>query len=69
MDFLTLFIALTLPFLLRDFSGAHLGITAAKTVMMFFSFEVLIGELRGELHQLAYGTMLALAVVAIRGFL
>ncbi len=70
MDFLTLFIALAIPLLTRDFSkDARLGIIAAKTVMLFFSFEVLIGEMRGETKPLAYTTMAALALVAVRGLI
>jgi UDP-GlcNAc:undecaprenyl-phosphate GlcNAc-1-phosphate transferase len=69
-DFLILFIALIVPSL----PGAHLqdyrmGLFAAKLIALFFSYEVLIGELRGELNGLSLITIAALLVVYIRGIL
>ena len=52
MDFLILVIALVVPNLPDTFlSGLRLGDIAVKTIVMFFSFEVLTGELRGELRR------------------
>lgn len=68
MDFLILFIALTVPFVL----GLKLGDTAvgsisAKIIVLFFSLEVLIGELRGHVSRLASWTFLMLAIIGVRG--
>jgi len=38
-------------------------------VVLFFVFEVLAGELRGALSRLGFATAIALAVVAVKGFL
>src|SRR5271157_520682 len=68
MDFLILFLALVLPELLRDYVEVKdLKIIAAKTVMFFFSFEVLMGELRGKLNGLAMAGILSLLAVIVRG--
>lgn len=67
MDFLILFLALALPELLRDYVEVKdLKIMAAKTVMLFFSFEVLMGELRQKIGPVAWSTVGALVLVAGR---
>ena len=49
MDFLILVIALVVPNLPDTFiSGLRMGDIAVKTIVMFFSFEVLTGELRAR---------------------
>lgn len=68
MDFLIIFLVLIVPFI----SGAYLqyknfGLIVAATIMLFFSFEVLIGELRGQLNRLALLTSASLLVVVLRG--
>jgi UDP-GlcNAc:undecaprenyl-phosphate GlcNAc-1-phosphate transferase len=68
MDFLILVIALVVPNLPDTFiSGLRLGDIAVKTIVMFFSFEVLTGELRGELRKISVGVLAALALLAVRG--
>ena len=68
MDFLIIFLALVLPELLRDYVEVKdLKIIAAKTVMFFFSFEVLTGELRGKLNKLALLSVPSLTLVIVRG--
>jgi UDP-GlcNAc:undecaprenyl-phosphate/decaprenyl-phosphate GlcNAc-1-phosphate transferase len=68
MDFLIIFIALVLPELLRDYVEVKdLRAVAAKTVMFFFSFEVIMGELRGKLNNLALASIPPLAFVIVRG--
>ncbi len=69
MDFLIIFLVLIVPFI----SGAYLqyknfGLIVAATIMLFFSFEVLIGELRDRLNRLALLTSASLLVVVMRGF-
>lgn len=68
MDFLILFIALVVPNL-PDFAAGieHMGMIAVKMIAFFFSYEVLIGELRGETRKLAVGTVVALLVVGVKG--
>ncbi len=68
MDFLILVIALVVPNLPDSFiSGLSLGDIAVKTIVLFFGFEVLIGELRGELRKLTVGMVAALALLVVRG--
>ena len=70
LDFLILVIALVVPNLpdpqIRSF---NMGLLAAKIIVMFFSFEVLLGELRGELNRLAVSTLAALLIVVIKGLI
>jgi UDP-GlcNAc:undecaprenyl-phosphate/decaprenyl-phosphate GlcNAc-1-phosphate transferase len=69
-DFLTIFIAFALPFLPGTFFQAHkLGTFAARMVVFFFSFEVLLGELRGQLHWVGWSTIAALLAVGVKGML
>ncbi|MBP7527631.1 MAG: undecaprenyl/decaprenyl-phosphate alpha-N-acetylglucosaminyl 1-phosphate transferase [Syntrophorhabdaceae bacterium] len=70
MDFLIVFVAIIAPFVSGVY-GQHKQVTfvAAKTVMLFFSFEVLIGELRGEYKRLVVFTMCSLAVIIVRGLM
>jgi UDP-GlcNAc:undecaprenyl-phosphate GlcNAc-1-phosphate transferase len=68
-DFLILFIALVVPNLPDVWiRSQRLGLFAAKMIVLFFSYEVLIGELRGNLGRLALATMAALAVIGVRAF-
>ena len=69
MDFLILFIALVVPNLPDEhIQSFHMGLIAAKTIAMFFSFEVMVGELRKDLHKLVPYVMIALVIVVIRGY-
>ncbi|HUJ70295.1 MAG TPA: MraY family glycosyltransferase [Syntrophorhabdales bacterium] len=68
MDFLILFMALVFPYLLGAYLPVKgLPIVVAKTIMFFFAYEVVMGELRGRLDGLALISAPALLVVAIRG--
>ncbi len=70
MDFLILFIALVVPHALsRYLHIENLTVIAAKTVMFYFSYEVLIGEMRGKLTKLAAASMLPLLTVVARGLM
>jgi len=69
MDFLILFIALVVPNLPDEhIQSFHMGLIAAKTIAMFFTFEVMLGELRTDMHKLLPYVMIALVVVVIRGY-
>ena len=70
MDFLILFMALVLPYLLGAYLPVKgLPIVVAKTIMFFFGYEVVMGELRGRLDGLALASAPALLVAAIRGLI
>jgi UDP-GlcNAc:undecaprenyl-phosphate GlcNAc-1-phosphate transferase len=70
MDFLILFIALVAPYVAGTYTThKEIGAVAAKTIMLFFSYEVLIGELRGKFDKLTFATVCTLIVVSARGFL
>jgi len=68
MDFLILFIALVVPNLPdTQIQSYHMGLIAAKIIVLFFTYEVLIGELRGKLSRLGFTTIAALVIIAVRG--
>ncbi len=68
LDFLVVFIILLVPNLpntaVQDF---HLGLVAAKIVILFYSYEVLIGELRQKPYSLPVST--AVLMVGIKSLL
>ncbi len=67
MDFLILFVATVVPNLPDvHIQSYHLGFMATKIIVFFFSYEVLIGEMRGELDRIGISTMAALALIALR---
>jgi UDP-GlcNAc:undecaprenyl-phosphate GlcNAc-1-phosphate transferase len=69
MDFLILFVALVVPYLpdekIRDW---QMGLVAAKIVVLFFTYEVLKGELRTGTKKLTVAAILALVIISLRGF-
>ena len=68
IDFLILVIALVLPNLPDpQIQSTGMGFLATKIIVFFFSFEVLIGELRGKLTQLSMANVVALLVVSLKG--
>jgi UDP-GlcNAc:undecaprenyl-phosphate GlcNAc-1-phosphate transferase len=70
MDFLILFIALVVPNLPDEtIQSYQMGLLAAKVIVLYFSFEVLIGELRGDVKKLLVWTLAVLAVVIVRGLM
>ena len=70
MDFLILFIALVVPNLpVEEIQSYRLGLIAAKMITLFFSYEVLMGELRGKFGKLAIFTTVSLGIVSIRSTL
>ena len=67
-DFLILFMVLGVSLLPGDYAKEyHLGAIAARIAALFFSYEVLIGELRDKLGPLTWSTVAALFLVAARG--
>jgi len=70
MDFLILFIALVVPNLPDErIQSYHMGLVAAKIIVLFFSYEVLIGELREDLKRLVLATIPVMVVMAVRGWM
>jgi UDP-GlcNAc:undecaprenyl-phosphate GlcNAc-1-phosphate transferase len=68
LDFLIFFTALAAPTIAGMYSEyGQLGNMVAKTIMFYFGFEVLIGELRGSFGKLTIMTLATLLVVVIRG--
>jgi UDP-GlcNAc:undecaprenyl-phosphate GlcNAc-1-phosphate transferase len=69
MDFLIIFIALVVPNLPDERIQAwQMGFVAAKIVVLFFTYEVLKGELRLDTKRLGITGIMALMVIGIRGF-
>jgi UDP-GlcNAc:undecaprenyl-phosphate GlcNAc-1-phosphate transferase len=69
LDFLIFFTALAAPTIAGMYTQhSQLGTIVAKTIMFYFSYEVLIGELRGSLGKLAFMTTATLLVVVVRSF-
>ena len=69
LHFIILFIALIVPNLPDEqIKSYEMGLMATKIIVLFFSCEILMGELRAELKKIALITLLALIVTAVRGF-
>lgn len=70
LDFIILFLAVIVPNLPGLGIGPeHLGHVAVKVIILLFSFEVLLGEMRGRLRGAAVTTMIALAVFGLKGLM
>jgi len=70
MDFLILFVALVIPNLPDPkIQSFHMGMMATKVIVLLFSYEVWICELRERLGRAESSTIAALLVLAVRGFL
>lgn len=70
MDFLILFIALVIPNIPDEqIRSYQMGMVAAKIICVYFGFEVLIGELRGEYERISNVIVLTLLVICGRGFM
>ena len=68
-DFLILFIALVVPNLPEEqIRSHHLGLVAARMIVLFFAYEVLMGELRGKVSRVGLPIIAALAIITVRGF-
>ncbi len=70
LDFLIVALAVVAPNLPeQNLQAYHLGLVAAQTIILYFSCEVLMAELRGKYGGLALGTGAALLVLSIKGFM
>jgi UDP-GlcNAc:undecaprenyl-phosphate GlcNAc-1-phosphate transferase len=69
MDFLIIFIAVIVPNLPDPLiQSYHLGLLPVEIIVMLFSYEVLIKELRGKFDALTVSTVITLVLIGIRGF-
>ncbi|MCP3871811.1 MAG: undecaprenyl/decaprenyl-phosphate alpha-N-acetylglucosaminyl 1-phosphate transferase [Desulfobacteraceae bacterium] len=70
LDILVVIVILVFPNLpTLHLSELNAGITLAKALVLFFSYDVLIGELRGLSDFLAKPTICILIVLVLRGFI
>lgn len=70
VDFLILFIALVVPNLPDEqIRSLHMGLVAAKIIVLFFSFEVIVGELRGQSNRFGLSAIVAMVIIGVRGLL
>jgi UDP-GlcNAc:undecaprenyl-phosphate GlcNAc-1-phosphate transferase len=68
LDFLILFIAVGLPLFPGTFlQSPRAGFLAARIIVLFFSYEVLMGELRGDMRWPGGTTVVALALLGVKG--
>jgi len=66
MDFLIIMLALVVPNLAEQkIQEYQVGLTAAKILLLYFSFEVLQSEMRGKLNRLALWSAASLLAMAI----
>ena len=69
LDFLIVVIAVLVPNLPEQGLQAYnLGLVAAKIIILYFSYEVLLAEIRMRYDRVMVGTLAALAVVFLKGF-
>ena len=70
LDFLILLLAVGVPNMPeRSFQEYQLGMIAAKIIILYFSFEVVLAELRKEFDRFAAVTGVALLLLFVRGIL
>ncbi|HEX7513101.1 MAG TPA: undecaprenyl/decaprenyl-phosphate alpha-N-acetylglucosaminyl 1-phosphate transferase, partial [Candidatus Methylomirabilis sp.] len=70
LDFLILLLAIGIPNMPeRSLQEYQLGLIAAKIIILYFSFEVLMAEMRREFDRFAVVTGVALLVLFVRGIL
>ena len=70
LDFLVFVLAVVFPILPnQNFGDYHVGIIAAKIIIFYFCYEVLMAELRGEYRKVAFSTLAVLALLVVRGLL
>ncbi len=68
MDYIILFLALVLPNMSSSLTQSYkIGSLSAKIIAFYFSYEVLVGELRAETRSIALTNSAVLVMVAARG--
>lgn len=69
MDFLILLLALVVPNLPDErIKSWQMGLIATKIIAMFFTYEILKGELRFSTKKLEITAVIALLIISVRGF-
>ena len=53
----------------QNLRAYSMGLVAAKTIVFYFSLEVLMAEQRGRHESLAAGTVAALAILLVKGWI
>jgi UDP-GlcNAc:undecaprenyl-phosphate GlcNAc-1-phosphate transferase len=67
MDFLIIILALVAPNMPDEkIQEYQLGLMAAKIILLYFSYEVLLAELRGKYNRVALATVASLLVLAVK---
>jgi UDP-GlcNAc:undecaprenyl-phosphate GlcNAc-1-phosphate transferase len=67
MDFLIIILAVAMPNLpVQQIQEYHFGLVAAKIILLYFSFEVLMAEQRGNLKRITIATVVALVALAAK---
>ena len=67
MDFLIIILALVVPNLPdQKIQEYRLGLIAAKIILLYFSYEVLLAELRGKYNRVALATVASLLLLTIK---
>ena len=67
MDFLIFFIVFIVSIVPDQRIQSHLGMLTSKIIVLFFSYEVLVGELRDKLAGLSLAVLATVSVIALRG--
>ena len=67
MDFLVLFVEVGIFFLPELWAGFRLS--AIKTIILFFTYEIIMGESRDKIGTVALSAVIAFSIVAVRGLL
>lgn len=67
MDFLIIILALVVPNMPdQKIQEYQLGLMAAKIILLYFSYEVLLAELRGKYNRVALATVASLLLLAVK---
>jgi UDP-GlcNAc:undecaprenyl-phosphate GlcNAc-1-phosphate transferase len=67
MDFLIIILALVAPNMPdQKIQEYQLGLMAARIILLYFSYEVLLAELRGKFNRVAFATMASLLLLTIK---
>jgi UDP-GlcNAc:undecaprenyl-phosphate GlcNAc-1-phosphate transferase len=67
LDFIIIIISLLVPYLFEQkISDYQIGFVAAKTILLYFSFEVLMAEMRKKYNKVAWATIASLLILAVK---
>jgi UDP-GlcNAc:undecaprenyl-phosphate GlcNAc-1-phosphate transferase len=67
LDFLIVILAILVSNLIdHKIHEFQIGLVAAKTILVYFSFEVLMAELRGKFNKVAWATIVSLLILVVK---